>query len=944
MHSSEKHKLAAIVFTDLVGFTKIMGRDEQEGLELLKKQRELFFPIVESYSGTVLKELGDGLLIMFESSIQAVRASLQTQEVAKDNNINLRIGIHIGDVVIKDKDIIGSGVNVASRIEPLAPTGSICISEDVWHQIRNQEGLYAVSLGKQKLKNVKELIEIFKLVPDEVTLKAERISFLQSLWQRRVPQILVLYLGACWVIVEIVSSLLVDRYLLSPHLIDFSIVTLLSLIPSILLLSYFHGKPGRNEWTKVEKFGIPINLVTSLFILFLIFQGKDLGAITKTVTIENEEGETIERVIPKSEFRKSIVVFPFENESADSTLNWLQCAFSDLLDYDLSQDIYINIGKRNLYVYDMIEAGFDKGVGAPITLKKKIANDKHLNYFVSGSFKKSDDEYQIKISLYKAVNAKLISEKEYTNSDIFKLIDDISLQLKYDMKIPESHIEEVTDLQISELMTRSTNALKLYILGRNSVTFDNDWEQSQKYLEQSIEEDSTFAFSYYRLMYLYHFTNQYQKDKMNFQYLMKHLYKFTERDKFKIKGNYCVLNIEPEKRHNILVMWTKLYPDDLEAHLYLADYYLVTYQLNYAINEYLTILELDPESYQLLVNIGDLYLKVGDFEEALTYYDRYAKQLPGSYLSYEKKADLYFLIGDYQNAILFYDKALIIIPEDVYIQKRFIDIERYKGNFKSAYNLYLDLLDECISPREIVRVQSSLAGYYLLKGEINNYHKCIEIIFSEKEKYIPPLQIAYQKILRIRFNGYVEGNKTNQAFEILNNLKQRFEPPFDDFIDFGYLRIYIALEDIENIKKTLNRFNNYVQETHQYAWNYNVTMGKAYVHELKAEYNEAIVLYESCAHISPLYFMTDYNYRIGRCYRKMKEYKKSEEHLKQALTIFQFDPKTNYELAFLYQDMGKKEKALEHLNITLEVWKDADPEYIPAQEAREKLKEWEAES
>ncbi|MCK4312088.1 MAG: adenylate/guanylate cyclase domain-containing protein [Candidatus Cloacimonetes bacterium] len=190
---------------------------------------------------------------MFDSSIQAVRASLQIQDVAKENDINLRIGIHIGDVIIKDKDIIGSGVNIASRIEPLAPTGSICISEDVWYQIRNQEGLYAASLGKQKLKNVRRLIEIFKLVPDEVTLKAERISFLQNLWQRRVPQILVLYLVACWVIVEIVSSLLVDRYLLSTHLIDFSIVTLLSLIPSILLLAYFHGKPGRDEWTKGEK-------------------------------------------------------------------------------------------------------------------------------------------------------------------------------------------------------------------------------------------------------------------------------------------------------------------------------------------------------------------------------------------------------------------------------------------------------------------------------------------------------------------------------------------------------------------------------------------------------------------------------------------------------------------------------------------------------------------
>ncbi|MCK4695561.1 MAG: hypothetical protein KAT74_07350, partial [Candidatus Cloacimonetes bacterium] len=626
MLTTEKHKLAAIVFTDLVGFTKIMGRDEQEGLELLQKQRELFFPIVESFNGTVLKELGDGLLIMFDSSIRSVRASLQIQEVAKENDIKLRIGIHIGDVIIKDKDIIGSGVNAASRIEPLAETGGICISEDVWYQIINQKGIFAVSIGKKNLKNVKRSIEIFKLVPDEVALKAEQISFVKNLWQRRVPQIFIIYLGACWAIIEFVSSLLVDRYLLSPHLIDFSIVTLISLIPSILMISYFHGKQGKDEWTKFEKIGIPINIILVIFILIFTFKGKDLGAITETVTVENEEGEQIVREIPKQEFRKSIGIFFFENKTADSTLNWLQYAFSDLLDYDLSQDIYLNTGNRYLFNDDMIKAGFDKGIGSPLTLKMKIANDNHLNYFIAGSFNKSNEEYRIEISLYKAANAKVISKREYKNTDIFNLIDEISLQLKFDMKIPESHIEEVTDLQVSELLTKSVSALKFYTLGRNSIKFDNDWENSQKYFERSIEEDSTFAFAYYRLMNLYYSTNQYQKNKKIFQYLMKHLYKFPERRKFSIKQTYYLFTKKPEKRYNILVMWTKLYPDDIDAHSFLAYYYRHSDQINLAINEYLHIFELDPLLYTSLLIIGDLYVEKGEFDDALTYYDRYAKQ------------------------------------------------------------------------------------------------------------------------------------------------------------------------------------------------------------------------------------------------------------------------------------------------------------------------------
>jgi len=939
MPVSEKHKLAAIVFTDLVGFTRIMGRDEQEGLELLQKQRELFFPIVEAFNGTVLKELGDGLLIMFDSSIRSVRASLQIQEVAKENDINLRIGIHIGDVVIKDKDIIGSGVNAASRIEPLAETGGICISEDVWYQIRNQKGIFAISLGKQNLKNVKRSIEIFKLVPDEVTLKAEQISFVKNLWQRRVPQIFIIYLGACWAIIEFVSSLLVDRYLLSPHLIDFSIVTLLSLIPSILLLAYFHGKPGKDEWTKFEKIGIPVNIFLVIFILFFTFQGKDLGAITKTVSVENEDGDLIERVIPKSEFRKSIGIFFFENTSADSTLDWLQYGFADLLDNDLSQDIYISSGNRYLFTDDMIKAGFDQGVGAPLMLKKKIADDKHLNYFLTGSFNKSNEEYLIKISLYKTANAKLISERKYKNTDIFQIIDEISLQLKYDMKIPESHIEEVTDLQISELMTNSIDAFESFTIGRNSITFDNDWERSQKYLEQSIEEDSTFAFANFRLMFLYLNTNLNQKNKQNFQYLMNHLYKFTEHNKFIIKVYYYIFTKNPEKKYNILMMWTKLYPEDLQAHISLAYHYKQSNKLDLAIDEYLYIRELDPQSYQVLIIVGDLHKDKGDNKAALKYYDRYAKQFPGNYLSYQKIANLYFNDGDYQNAKLYYDKVLFLKPTDIHIQRKLIDIDLYNGRFENAYDLYIKLLNKCVTSEDIVDVQFSLKNYYSLKGQIKKFYYCINTIYSESKKYLSPFQIAYEKLFVL--DKYVEINKSAEAFKILDNLKLQLKPPFDNFVEYGYLQIYIALEDIKNIEKTLNKFSNYVQETNDHEWDYDINLAKAFIHELKAEYKEAIQLYNKCSQIDPS-AISNYNLNIGRCYRKMKKFKNSEKHLKQALEIFQFSPKTNYELALLYYDWGKKEKALEHLKITLDVWKDADLEYIPAQKAREKLKKWDS--
>ncbi|NQV17954.1 MAG: tetratricopeptide repeat protein [Armatimonadetes bacterium] len=933
MHSKEKHKLAAIVFTDLVGFTEIIGRDEQEGLELLQKQRELFFPIVESYNGTVLKELGDGLLMMFESSIQAVRASSQIQEVAKDNNINLRIGIHIGDVVIKDKDIIGSGVNIASRIEPLAPTGSICISEDVWHQIRNQEGLYAVSLGKQKLKNVKGLIEIFKLVPDEVALKAERISFLQNLWQRRVPQIFVLYLVACWIIVEIVTGLLVDRYLLSPHLIDFSIVTLLSLIPSILLLAYFHGKPGRDEWTKVEKIGIPINVILSIFILFFVFNTKDLGAITKTVTVENEEGEQIERVIPKNEFIQSIGIFFFENVSADSTLDWLQYGFPELLFFDLNQDIFLSSTSRGMFNETMINAGFDNGIGAPLTLKQKIARIQHQDYFISGNFNKNDDLYQLEVTIYKTSNTKLISELALEDSNIFELIDQLSLQIRYTLKIPRMDIEEMTDLPISETMTKSTEAFKNYVYGRNFITLENDWIEAQKYLECSVGIDSTFAMAYYRLGKIYIMLNMTDNIYDSLKKLMQYSYKLPEERRFMAKYQYFnYVEKDPNKVFSILELWTDLHPNNPTAHFFLGQKYKWSNRIDEAIIEYKKVSELISDR-SMLDDIGKLYQKKGDFENALKYYMQYNAVYPDNYYSYINIANLYIDYGFYDESMVYIDKASIIDQDNYWTDIQIGNIKKLKGELNETLKSYEEALKKASSPENKATVYHFYIRFYEQTGNLQKAVEYMHLMFEEKEKYLPIYKVLRQKIEWVYL--YAKVDKAGLALEILDNIKYNHGDLLNKAASFGYLDVYLELGDVEKIKNSIEDIEKYCQTIGSEEDREYIFYAQGMIHEINHDFEQAIRSYKKQLEYDLT--STDIHWQIGRCYRKLKEFNKAEEYLLKILKREPFDPDYNYELALLYHDWGKKEKALEHLNITLDVWKDADPEYIPAQKARELL-------
>jgi len=162
--SDSRRKLAAIVFTDIVGFTKLTAKDQSKASSLLKKQRELFRPIIGSFNGQLIKEMGDGLLLTFDTVTDAVNCCIKLQETSKQiDDLDLRIGIHQGEILVEDNDIIGDDVNVAARIEPFSAPGGIAISSKVHDAIIREEEFETKYLGKPKLKGVGQKVEVYCL-------------------------------------------------------------------------------------------------------------------------------------------------------------------------------------------------------------------------------------------------------------------------------------------------------------------------------------------------------------------------------------------------------------------------------------------------------------------------------------------------------------------------------------------------------------------------------------------------------------------------------------------------------------------------------------------------------------------------------------------------------------------------------------------------------------
>ena len=199
MPSTTERKLAAIMFTDIAGYTALSSTNETKALKLLDKQEEILTPIIEEFNGTLHNRIGDGLLFTFPTVTDAIKCGIKIQKKTKEvEDLNLRIGIHEGEIAIKNGDVLGDDVNVASRIDPFAAEGGIVISGKVQQNISSLPEFKTKFISEPLLKGVNQDVKIFCIVshglPEtditKVTAKLEKD--VKKLWHN---QKFIWYLG-----------------------------------------------------------------------------------------------------------------------------------------------------------------------------------------------------------------------------------------------------------------------------------------------------------------------------------------------------------------------------------------------------------------------------------------------------------------------------------------------------------------------------------------------------------------------------------------------------------------------------------------------------------------------------------------------------------------------------------------------------------------------------
>ncbi len=765
----------------------------------------------------------------------------------------------------------------------------------------------------------------------QIPVSQAKDSWPRRILERQVLQILVTYAVSCWGIIQFIDWL-THRYQLSPSLTDFVIVLEVLVFPSVLILAYYRGEPGKTPWTWAEKIGVPLNALVAALILWSSFQDKELGSINQTMMMQDAHGRTVQRTFPKSAFRKRIALFFFENQMVDQKLAWLRQGIPNLLAIDLSQDLFLDLHDTNDLADRIKKAGFSYKDPLALGLQRDLASYYRLPYILNGTFSKINNQFTLQVKIYETEHVKLIAKHNFQGTDLFDLIDQASLQVKRDLNIPEEHINSITDFPVTEISTRYLSALEHFTKSSNIRGFDENRLESIKELNQSLSIDPSFAIAYaFRFMDYYN-SGKISQAKADLNQAKKYIFKLTEHGQFVLNSNSFFVSGQATERLKVLKQWSLLYPDDIQAYLRLAAYYINAAQPEEAIKSYRRVLELDPEQYTYLNDIGSLYENSGHYQEAIAAYQQYQSHVPNEATAYNNLGNIYLTMGQFELAHKYYQQALGIDSNNVYAWVGLGDIDLRLGNLSKALAIYQKTLTHSQLSIEKDTVYSSLDDYYRLTGQWQPVLALFPTRLTEKQKYSSTLSTQIWEAFYL--DDYTKAGHPAQARAILDTIMAtaKSDPLSYAIAQIGYLQFYIAQGDPERAEPLLPEIEKVLHDFGILEFAPLLLKSQGKIAELHKDYAKAILMYAEYLQKMPTEQLVHLD--MGRCYRESKNYTQAETALKQALKYFPTHPEIHYELAQLYAATGEKAEARLEIQSTLKTWAHADKTYALAQKAR----------
>ena len=513
----------------------------------------------------------------------------------------------------------------------------------------------------QGVSEVEEADKIIrKDLEDSVTGSEQKTdNIFRTLWKRGVPQITAGYFIASWIVIRFLDWILA-RYDISTRLADALLIILMAMIPSVLLYIYNRERINRGKLSLLEKIAFPSNIIITIVLVLLLSRSTDLKAMTETITVINEFGEKENRKVFKENYITKLAIFPFINESKDSTKNWLQYGIYRALWEDLLQFNYISITRNNNII--------------PLQEQIKFAKTNNCLHFLTGVFRITDGGYEITSRIYQTLNGSVIAERVYKGSDFFSLMDSISLQTRIDLGISKNILYSFPDLPIKEYVTDNIDAFQYFTRGLYIDSFYYN-------LNKAVELDSTFALASCALAdNNYTYQNCNESARRDIKQAMRHRQRLSEFREISTRELYYLILGENDKAIALAEMQYKLQPDNIQLLTGLID----TYERNFIIDKtekaYEQLNELVPNHPDYQIRLAGSYLFTGKLEKGLELLEKLIKNDPENISALIQMGEIYLHMNNLEAAEEIYKKAILLKPEHEQYWSKLLDHISYSRN------------------------------------------------------------------------------------------------------------------------------------------------------------------------------------------------------------------------------------------------------------------------
>ncbi|MCP3958004.1 MAG: tetratricopeptide repeat protein [bacterium] len=771
----------------------------------------------------------------------------------------------------------------------------------------------------------------------------EQSNFVKKLLRRRVPQIMAAYLGGGLAFIPFVGFL-VETYDLPRVVLNAAFVAYISLAPSVFLLAYNHGAPGKDPWVLAERVGVPVNLILAAgLMLYTIFYTGEVEAMTETVVITDDAGNQQERLVPKAKYRRKLALYFWANESGDESLDWLRYGFPRMLERDLEQNRFITASTpfSDPVLTRLQRAGYDDALAVPVALQQEIAEDLRFTVFVDGRFGRDGDLFNARIALYDTETAQRLAEHAVEGEDPAALVDELTDRLKAALEIED--VEGLgRDLPVQEQLSASREALEIWVEGSVVEELANDRETALGLWNRAVEADPSFALAHRDIAIAHYGLGRPEDAKAALRVVQKHKYRLTERDQFYLRGLEAELEMQTEKSIQAFETLAKIYPDDVTALRTLAGIYAAYNKIDESIATYQRILALDATEDWALKEIGDLHSAHRDYPSALAAYQDYAEGHPSDAEIQFSIAQLQRAEGDLEGARETIEQASVLTGDRITPALILAQIDQAVGDLDAAARRLREAEAEASAPQDLARVLGARINLLAHRGQIRNALELMSRLREVQLQFLMPIQVNLTVGFQIPALHGMVGNEQEAEAWIANAVK-KLNPPYDRFGHLFYLQLYTLADNAEGIEAHLEQGRAAMEalspredtraQVELYRGRGLELRGRAA--EAAAVYREVLDSFESSTiNLISNEVRAKSLVMLSRASIDAGELDVAAESLAEVLRTIPAYPLAKVQMARLEQARGDIDASRAHLAVALDIWAEADADFLDATKAR----------